>query len=213
MIGAVFLAAVSGFAQPYSVVDLGVFTNSLSKANAINNSNQIAGTLNINGFYRAVLYGGAWTNLGSLGGTSSFGQGMNDSLQVVGRSRLTNGTVNRAFLWTPGGTNGIASNPQMKDLGTLAGGSEAAAEDINASGQVAGYSDNGSVDHAIRYTGATKTDIGSLTRRSDASSGLAQFSAGEVTRYSRQVVGRSLWIEQDSSSRNGQGKCKSKYRA
>ncbi len=161
LVAAVFAGADSSFAQKYSVVDLGAFTNSLSTVNAINNSGQFAGVLNINGGYRAVLYGGSWTNLGTLGGSSSFALGMNDALRVVGRSRLTNGTVNRAFLWTPGGTNGIASNPQMKDLGTL-GGAAAGAEDINTSAQITGYAQTGSDDHAFRYSGGTMTDIGNL---------------------------------------------------
>ena len=175
-----FAAANSGFAQKYSVVDLGEFTNSLDAVSAINSPGQFVGALKINGFYRAVLYGGAWTNLGTLGGTSSFGLGMNDALRVVGRSRLTNGTVNRAFLWTPGGTNGIASNPQMKDLGSL-GGAAAEADDINTSGQIAGYSQTTGEDHAFRYSGGTMTDIGNLLPMNDYSYGSGINDAGHVT--------------------------------
>ncbi|MEO6035572.1 MAG: hypothetical protein ABIQ35_09985, partial [Verrucomicrobiota bacterium] len=160
-VAAVFVVPDSSFAQKYSVVDLGPFTNSLSTVSAINNLGQIAGVLNTNGGYRAVLYGGSWTNLGTLGGSSSFAQGLNDALLVVGRSRLTNGKVNRAFLWTPGGTNGVATNPQMKDLGTL-GGTAAVAEDINTAGQITGYAQTGSDDHAFRYSDGTMTDIGNL---------------------------------------------------
>ena len=71
MVAMVLLAADSGFAQTYSVVDLGAFTNSPETVNAINNAGKLAGMLKINGNYRAVLYGGAWTNLGTLGGTTN----------------------------------------------------------------------------------------------------------------------------------------------
>ena len=178
-VAGVFAAADSGFAQKYSVVDLGEFTNSLSTVNAINNLGQFAGVLNIDGGYRAGLYGGSWTNLGTLGGTSSFALGMNDALRVVGRSRLTDGTVNRAFLWTPSGTDGIASNPQMKDLGTL-GGAAAEADDINQSGQITGYAQTGSADHAYRYSGGTMTDIGSLLPNKHNSYGYGINDAGHV---------------------------------
>ena len=178
-----FAAANSGFAQKYSVVDLGEFTNSLDAVSAINSPGQFVGALKINGFYRAVLYGGAWTNLGTLGGTSSFGLGMNDALRVVGRSRLTNGTVNRAFLWTPGGTDGIAGNPQMKDLGTLSGGAAATADDINNSGQIAGYSQTSGDDNAYRYSGGTMSNIGTLLGNSIDSYSSGINDAGHVTGY------------------------------
>ncbi|HXI71479.1 MAG TPA: immunoglobulin domain-containing protein [Verrucomicrobiae bacterium] len=182
MVAMVLLAADSGFAQTYSVVDLGAFTNSPETVNAINNSGNLAGILKINGNYRAVLYGGAWTNLGTLGGTTNTGVlGMNDALRVVGRSRLTNSTLSRAFLWTPGGTDGIASNPQMKDLGTLSGGAAAEADDINSSGQITGFSQTSKDDHAFRYSGGTMTDIGTLLGNNVDSYAASINDAGHVT--------------------------------
>lgn len=200
-VAVMFAAADSGFGQKYSVVDLGAFTNSLSTVNAINNPGQFAGALNINGSYRAVLYGGSWTNLGTLGGTSSFGLGMNDALRVVGRSRLTNGTVNRAFLWTPGGTDGIASNPQMKDLGTL-GGAAAEADDINTSGQITGYAQTANADHAFRYSGGTMTDIGNLLPNNHNSYGYGINDAGYVagTDYDNAFNKSSAFLYNGSSA-------------
>src|SRR5882757_7547919 len=178
----IFAAANLGAAQNYSVVDLGAFTNSPSTVNAINNAGKFAGVLNIGGNYRAVLYGGSWTNLGTLGGTTnSSALGMNDTMQVVGRARLTNSTASRAFLWTPGGTDGIASNPQMKDLGTLSGGTAAEADDINSSGQITGFSQTSKDDHAFRYSGGTMTDIGTLLRNNVDSYAASINDAGHVT--------------------------------
>lgn len=50
------------------------------------------------------------------------------------------GYITHAFLWTPGATDGVPTNPEMKDLGTLPGGLYSRATVMNNSGQVAGYS-------------------------------------------------------------------------
>ena len=132
----------SVFATLYSVKDLGVLTNlpahNASEPNAISNNGKVEASNVTNGFYMAFIYGGDWTNLGTLGGNGSFGLGVNDSSQVVGRSITTNG-LSHAFLWTPGGSDGVATNPEMKDLGTFAGGTNSEADSINHTGQIAGY--------------------------------------------------------------------------
>ena len=67
-----------------------------------------------------------------------------------------------AFLWTPGGTDGIKGNRQMKDLGVLHGGLTSMPLAINVRGVVIGTSDvyhddgHGSVCfgyHAFLYSG------------------------------------------------------------
>jgi uncharacterized membrane protein len=50
------------------------------------------------------------------------------------------------FLWTAGGTDGVPSNPRMKDLGGLIPGGHGWAMDVNDSGQVVGWSDSGQFD-------------------------------------------------------------------
>ena len=76
--------------------------------------------------------------LGTLGGTSSYASGINDSGQVAGYAR-TSGGAHHAFLYS-GGT--------MQDLGAL-GGTYSYANGINASGQVAGSANTaGGAGHA-----------------------------------------------------------------
>jgi probable HAF family extracellular repeat protein len=64
-------------------------------------------------------------DLGTLGGASSWGYGINSHRQVVGMATTTTGEAH-AFLWSGG---------VMRDLGTLGGGSSVATA-INDLGQV-----------------------------------------------------------------------------
>src|SRR5437899_1456681 len=104
-----FFSAHSACAAVYAVKDLGILTDlparNGAKPNAISSDGKIAAANATNGNYRAFLYDGGWTNLGTLGGTNSFAFGVNLAEEVVGRSLISNG-LTRAFLWTPGGTNG-----------------------------------------------------------------------------------------------------------
>jgi probable HAF family extracellular repeat protein len=106
--------------------------------------------------FRAVLWrNGAINDLGTLGGTSSLGTGVNDIGQVIGGAQnaipdqysfFGLGTQTRAFLWQDG---------VMTDLGTL-GGPDAFATYINRSGQVTGPSDTSDIPNSI--TGAPPQD-------------------------------------------------------
>jgi len=119
----------------------------------------------INGAYRALLYDGAWTNLGTLGGDESLGAGIDETGRVVGYSTTTEGQTH-AFLWTPGGTGGVSGNPQMADLGAFRGGTNSQAYAINRFGQITGFAQTntpaGTRERAFRYSGGTMTDIGRL---------------------------------------------------
>jgi len=83
-------------------------------------------------------------DLGTLGGSSSYATGINDSGQVIGDS-YTSAGEQHAFLYDEGAT------PKMQDLGTL-GGSSSYATGINDSGQVVGdsYTSAGE-QHAFLY--------------------------------------------------------------
>src|SRR4051794_14787434 len=135
--------ALTTFAHAeYAVVDLGALINAStggsSSVGAINASRQVALTNSLDGLpTRGLLYSaGSTLNLGTLGGADSAASGINDASQVVGRSKTTTG-VTHAFVWTSGGTGGVPTNPQMKDLNPSGLASQATA--INATGEIAGY--------------------------------------------------------------------------
>ncbi len=179
-----FAAASLWSADRYSVTDLGPMSNLSGRDDAgprqINGEGQIAAANVTGGAYRAFLYGGAWTNLGTLGGDESLASGINLSGRVVGRSRIDS-TVTHAYLWTPGGTDGVPGNPPMKDLGLLPGGTNSEATGINSFGQITGYSDNGTSDHAVLYSSGTMADIGVLLGNNlPYSYGLAINDAGHI---------------------------------
>ena len=86
-------------------------------------------------------------DLGTLGASnlrSSAWAINNTTGQVAGWSQVVAGddTSNHPFLWTAGGTDGVPSNPRMKDLGGLIPGGNGQALDANDTGQVVGWADS-----------------------------------------------------------------------
>ena len=93
------------------------------------------------------------TDLGTLGGGTSNGYGINASGQVTGQA-VTAGGAFQAFLYTHGSG--------MSDLGTLGGG-ESTGYAINASGQVAGEAVTASgVTHGFLYPDRVMRDLNSM---------------------------------------------------
>lgn len=142
-----------------AIVDLGVLeghTNSI--AWGINNFGQVVGTSYEHALFfggRAFLYGsGTMTDLGTLGGTSSYGSSINNSGQVAGGSETVGGQ-RHAFRYSGG---------VMTDLGTLGGHSFGIG--INDAGQVVGDSElfigGRSRGHAFLSSGGAMTDLGIL---------------------------------------------------
>jgi len=94
------------------------------------------------------------TDLGTLGGSTSYATGINGLGQVVGYSTNAGG-VEQAFVYSGG---------SMSGLGTL-GGSSSYATGIDNAGQIVGYSDTtgGSATRAFLYTpGSGMIDLGTL---------------------------------------------------
>lgn len=114
------------------------------------------------------------TDLGTLGGRSSYAWGVNNAGQVTGYSDITGSgsgadRTYHAFLYAGG---------HMTDLGTL-GGSTSYAFGINNAGQVTGYATTAAdaAAHAFLYSGGKMIDLGSLGGTSE---GLALNNAGHV---------------------------------
>src|SRR5438477_6589154 len=82
--------------------------------------------------YHAFMWNGGigMTDLGTLGGDTSYALGINDSGEVVGYSYLADNVTRHAFIWTASGG--------MVDLGTLPGGAWSEGQKINASGEICG---------------------------------------------------------------------------
>jgi len=123
-----------------AMTDIGSLGANGSAANAINYDpltktfTQIAGwsPTSDNSEIHAVIWDASLniTDIGTLGGSSSFGWANNCSGQVVGKADNLDEQAH-AFLWNPG--------IGMQDLGTL-GGSSSLARGINCSGMIVGQS-------------------------------------------------------------------------
>ena len=162
--GASLLASVclAKAAPEYTRIDLGSLggVNNQGAASVgigMNNSGQVVGVsvLSDNTTGHAFLYsGGPLQDLGTLGGSKSIAEGINNLGDVVGMADTASGDKH-AFLYS-GGT--------MHDLGTL-GGNRSTATAINDSGQIVGSSrtsTTSTVSHAFLYSNGTMHDLDTL---------------------------------------------------
>lgn len=145
-------------AQSYTVTDLGTLGSSYSSytAVAINSSGMVVGwcTSADSSYNHAFSYSnGQMTDLGTLGGSTSFANGINDEGVIVGDS-YTAGNADHAFSY---------SNGKMTDLGTL-GGSSSQATGINNTGTIVGSSatTGDTTSHAFSYSNGVMTDLGTI---------------------------------------------------
>jgi probable HAF family extracellular repeat protein len=143
-------------AQTYTITDLGTLPgDAYSVARAINAAAQIAGAAGADNSPTSSVFiytNGSLTQLGTLGGPSGIGNGINASGRVAGYSQNASGAY-RAFL---------SSGDTLTDIGDLGGGS-AVAYAINDLGQVVGSAvTSNHSNHPFLYSNGQMIDLGTL---------------------------------------------------
>jgi probable HAF family extracellular repeat protein len=124
-------------------------------------------------------------NLGTLGGSASYGQALNASGEVAGYSYVVGDTAYHAFLYTgPGGT--------MVDLGTFPGGVSSHGYGINALGQVVGDAGGSPFGGDFIYSGVPGSggmmyNLGTLGGNTGLA--FAVNASGQVTGWSGTQIG------------------------
>lgn len=141
--------------------------------------------------------GFAVSNLGTLGGTLSEAQDINEAGRVVGYARTLSSIVH-AFVYTDKDGDGTSDFGEMVDLGTL-GGATSRAYGINEMGQVVGFADTASGDtHAFLYTDTNGDGVSDPGEMVDLGAGDAQAinDAGQVVGFTQTASGAAhatLW--------------------
>ncbi|MGH8763317.1 MAG: PEP-CTERM sorting domain-containing protein [Nitrosospira sp.] len=148
-------------------------TTSLKRSGAQFIGSMVAGVL-FAASSQASVTAYAFTDLGTLGGTTSAAYSINNLGQVVGESSLSSNVATHATLW-----NGTVAT----DLGAF-GGHGSLARGINNSGQIVGNANFDDGPHAIRWNGGATTDLG-------AAPGVLQPSLANAINDLGQVVGYS----------------------
>src|SRR6266568_4114010 len=153
--------------SPYTITDLGGLSGSPSaNVSGINNLGQVVGTSANHAF---LWENGTMTDLGTLGGSLSVANAINDRGQVVGESTTASGEKH-AFLWDHG---------VMKDLGTP--GETSSAQCINGHGDIVGaISGKNLCGGAVLWKNDRRQSLGDLGPSGSGSTAIAINDNGEV---------------------------------
>jgi probable HAF family extracellular repeat protein len=109
----------------------------------------------VNRYQHPFYYTNSMKDMGTLGGSNAFANGIKD-FAAVGSSFIAGDGATHAFYYK-------FTAAAMSDLGTLAGGLNSYAFAINLNGIVAGASDSSDgTTHAVTWAGTTITDLGTL---------------------------------------------------
>jgi probable HAF family extracellular repeat protein len=168
-----FFLTTFATAQLYTVREIALQADD-TDATALNAHGEVVGTYRnpITDVVHAFLFnrGGLIDDLGTLGGSRSFGQGINNHAVITGYSQITGDLSVHAFSFKDG---------VMSDLGTL-GGDSSQAFGINSSGQITGNAQlrDGPV-HAFLFNQGNMMDLGTVG--GTTSFGLALNRFGNVT--------------------------------
>lgn len=172
-----------GTAYGSAVNDRGQVTGMLSTADFVNRT-----TIN-----HAFLSGdGAVSDLGTLGGASSWGRAINASGEVVGEAQVASG-LGHAFLYSHG---------TMTDLGVQPGYASSSAVGINDAGAVIGRSQTAPGEQpflmsSFVFKNGSMIDLGKLTADADATVANAINNAGAVVGGSWQGASESAFLWKD----------------
>lgn len=147
--------AAAGLNYTYDIIDLGTLSDVYSSSYNINSTGVITGkATNASGDVHAFMWmddnsnnisdSGEMRDLGTLGGTISWGYGINNLNQIVGL--VTTDVLDndaRAFMWEDLNSNNQHDAGEMVSLGVLNSGTDSWAFDINNGSDVVGMSIDG----------------------------------------------------------------------
>lgn len=159
VVGSVYQSSLESYGVLYAngvATRLGTLGGTAGTAYDINDNGVAVGySTTAAGVYHATLYrNGTVTDLTPGLGEESSASAINNAGVAVGAFQCNCGLENRASIFY---------NGQVVNLGTLDGGRFSGATDINAAGDIVGWSslENG-LDHAILYRNGVMTDLGAF---------------------------------------------------
>jgi probable HAF family extracellular repeat protein len=169
---ALTLQGASSIAQ-YTITPITMSGGTSVAVSGLNTNGHVAGYyVASDSTYRSFFWAnGVATDLGTLGGSLTIANGLNNLGQVIGYAFLTGDSQYHPFIWSGG---------SMHDLGTL-GGLDASIVGINDAGQMAGFSYLSPISLSYRAVLATSSGLVSLGSLGGSySSAYAINSSGQV---------------------------------